>query len=170
MFIVFSVLLQGLRTYLSFRFLLVLPRGQPEQQSPLFSRFSFLLTITKSGRLAEIRWSVCILKSQRILCISFFKKDSGFFVRSNLKFLHNSQWFAIPTQLYLVLYYLCSNLLPNQVLGMTLNCIWLWGPNFGALVMWCIPTLALLPDPLWPGMIVPVRILTMGQIDLFECH
>ena len=30
--------------------------------------FFFLLTIAKSGCLAEIRWSVCITKSQRIFC------------------------------------------------------------------------------------------------------
>ena len=37
----FSVLLQGLCTYLSFRFHSVLPCYQPERQSPLFDRFSF---------------------------------------------------------------------------------------------------------------------------------
>ena len=37
----------------------------------------FLLTITWSGRLAEIRLSICISKSQKILCISFFSTDSG---------------------------------------------------------------------------------------------
>ena len=36
-----------------------------------------LLTITRSGRLAEIRWSVCISKSQGILWVSFSKTDSG---------------------------------------------------------------------------------------------
>ena len=35
----------------------------------LAGSFFFLLTITKSGHLAEIRWSVCITKSKRILCI-----------------------------------------------------------------------------------------------------
>ena len=36
-----------------------------------------LLTITRSGRLAKIRWSVCISKSQRSLWVSFSKRDSG---------------------------------------------------------------------------------------------
>ena len=31
--------------------------------------FPFLLIITRSGRLADIRWSVCISKSQRSLCL-----------------------------------------------------------------------------------------------------
>ena len=39
----------------------------------------FLLTITRSGRLAEIRLSVCILKSQRSLCVLFFRVDSGLY-------------------------------------------------------------------------------------------
>ena len=67
MFHSFSVLMQGLCTYLSFHFLSVLLCGQPERQSLLFGRFSFLLTITRAGRLAEIRVSVCISKSQTIL-------------------------------------------------------------------------------------------------------
>ena len=67
--VVFKVLLHGQGTDHSFLF-------QPERQIPLFGRFSlFLLTITKSSRLAEIRWAVCILKSKRILCISFSRTD-----------------------------------------------------------------------------------------------
>ena len=36
-----------------------------------------LLIITKSGCLAEIRWSVYISKSETIWCISFSRTDSG---------------------------------------------------------------------------------------------
>ena len=55
----------------------------------------FLLTITRSGRLAEIKGSICISKSQRILCFTFSRSDSllctyHLFVGSNLNFLHNS--------------------------------------------------------------------------------
>ena len=62
----------------------------------------FLLIITRSGHLAKIRWSVCISKSQRSLCISFYRTDSGLsiyhlFVWTNLNFLHNSQWITLPT-------------------------------------------------------------------------
>ena len=69
------------------------------------SRF-FLLIITRSGRLAEIRWPVCILKSQKFLCISFSRTDSGLciyhlFVWSNVNFLHNSHWITFHTQLCL---------------------------------------------------------------------
>ena len=38
---------------------------------------NFLFYFTRFGRLVEIRWSVCISKSQRILCISFSCTDSG---------------------------------------------------------------------------------------------
>ena len=34
----------------------------------------------------------------------------------------------------------------------------LWG-------MRSTPSLLLLPDPLWPGMVVPDRFLSMGQIE-----
>ena len=67
----------------------------------------FLLTITRSGHLAEIWWSVCISKSQRSLCVSFYRIDSGLyiFVRwSNLNFLQNSLCITLPTQPCLVLY------------------------------------------------------------------
>ena len=73
-----------------YRFLLILLCGLLRQQSPLFCSlpfyfifvlfhfiylfilyflFFFLLTITRSGRLAEIWWSVCISKSQGT-CVS----------------------------------------------------------------------------------------------------
>ena len=50
-----------------FRFLSILIRGQLGWQSPLIVRFPFC-SITKSGHLAEIKGSICILKFQRILC------------------------------------------------------------------------------------------------------
>ena len=108
--IVFSVLLQDLGTYLPFRFLTILFCGLPGRQSLLFGRFSFLfffhffflLTITRSGRLVEMTWFVCISKSQRILCVSFSTTGSRLsiyllFVWSNLNFLHNSQMITLPT-------------------------------------------------------------------------
>ena len=57
--------------------------------------FLLLLIIIRSSRLAEIRWSVCVSKSQRSLCVSLSSTDVGLwiyhlFVRSNFNFLHNS--------------------------------------------------------------------------------
>ena len=30
------------------------------------------------------------------------------------------------------------------------------------------PSLPLLPDPLWPGVVAPDRVLSMSQIELFD--
>ena len=40
-------------------------------KSTIFQDLFFLLIIIRFGRLAEIRWSVCMLKSHRSLCVSF---------------------------------------------------------------------------------------------------
>ena len=37
----------------------------------------------------------------------------------------------------------------------------LWG-------MWSTPLMPLFPVPLWPRVVVPVRVLSMGQIELFN--
>ena len=108
--IVFPVLLQGLGTYLSFLFPSVLFCCQPERQNSLFDT-SFFLNITRSGRLAEIKWSVCISKSQRTLCVLFSRTDSGLciyhlFIWPNLNFLHNSQLITLSTLSCLVRYFL----------------------------------------------------------------
>ena len=56
----------------------------------------FLLIIIRSGLLAKIKWSVCMSKSHRSLCVSFTRTGAGFYiyhflVLSNLNFLHISQ-------------------------------------------------------------------------------
>ena len=102
MFNGFLVLWLGLSTCNSFCFLWFSFCGPPGWQSPLFGRFSFLcFTLTWSGLLARIRWSVCISKSQRILWVSFSSTDFGLFIHhlvewTNFSFLHNSQWFIFP--------------------------------------------------------------------------
>ena len=74
MFHSFSIPYQGRGTYPSNHILSVLFCGQPGQQSQQFCKFFFfllLLIIIRSGLLAEIRWSVCMLKSHRSLCVLF---------------------------------------------------------------------------------------------------
>ena len=44
--------------------------------------FFFLWIIIRSGLLAEIRWSVCISKSDRSLCVSFSRTGSGLCIYS----------------------------------------------------------------------------------------
>ena len=70
----------------------------------------------KSGLLAGIKWSVCMLKSQRSLCVSFSRTGAWLFIYhlfvwSNWNFLHISQWTTLPTQSCLALYSFCANLL-----------------------------------------------------------
>ena len=70
----------------------------------------FLLLITiRSGLLAEIRWSICMSKFHRSLCMSFSRTDAELciyhlFVWSDLNFMHIS----LPTQSCLVLYSFCA--------------------------------------------------------------
>ena len=78
--------------------------------------FFFLLIIIRSCLLAEIRWFVCMSKSQRSLCVSFSRTATGLciyhlFVRSNFNFLHIFQLITLPTQSCLILYSFCANLL-----------------------------------------------------------
>ena len=81
------------------------------------SLFFFFLIIIRSGRLAEIRWSVCMSKSQRSLYISFSRTDAGLciyipFIRIvKFKSLANSQWITLTPYRCLVLYSFCTNLL-----------------------------------------------------------
>ena len=93
--------------------------GQPERQNLLFGRFFFsflffffLSTITRAGRLNEIKWSACISKSKRILCVSFSGTDSWLckyhlFLWPNLNFLHYSHWITLPIQSCLVFELIC---------------------------------------------------------------
>ena len=85
------------------------------------SLFLLLMIIIKSGLLAGIRWSVCILMSHRSLCESFSRTGAGlciyhFLVWSNLNFLHISQWITLPTQSFLALYSRCANLLHSIII------------------------------------------------------
>ena len=64
--------------------------------------FFFFLIIIRSGHPAEIKWYVCMSKSQRSLCVSFSRTDVGLciyhlFVWSNWNLLHNSQWISLST-------------------------------------------------------------------------
>ena len=100
--------------------------------------FFFLLVIRRSGLLSEIRWSVCISKSYRSLCVAFSRTGAVLciyylMVWSNLSFLHISQWINLPIQSCLVLYssanfqhslimwLIVSSLLPHSLLLLCLE-------------------------------------------------
>ena len=80
----------------------------------------FLLIIIRSGLLTEIRWSLCMSKSVRSLCVSFSRTGAGLwiyylFVGSNLNFLHISQWITFHTHSCVVLYSFCAKLLHSLI-------------------------------------------------------
>ena len=80
----------------------------------------------RSGLLAGIRWSVCILKSNRSLCVSFSRTSAGLciyhlFVWSNWNFLHISQWITLPTQACLALYSFCADLLHSLIMWLIVS-------------------------------------------------
>ena len=86
----------------------------------------FLLIIIRSGLLAEIRWSVCMSKSYRSLCVSFSRTGAvlciyHLFVWSNLNFLYISQLITLPTQPFLVLYSFCANLLHSIIMWLIIS-------------------------------------------------
>ena len=69
--IVSSALLQGSDIYAFFHLLILLCVCWDDEVHYSVDSFLFLLTITRSSRLAEISWSVCISKS-RELCVFHF--------------------------------------------------------------------------------------------------
>ena len=73
-----------------------------------------------------IRWSICISKSWRILCVSFSRMDSGLFIYhlviwSNFNFLHNFLWITFPTLSCLVWYSFCASLLHSLIIGLIIS-------------------------------------------------
>ena len=83
----------------SFRFILL---SAGTAKSTILLILFLLLIIIRSGLLAGIRWSVCMLKSHRSLCVSFSRTGAGLWIYhllvwSNLNFLHISQWITLPT-------------------------------------------------------------------------
>ena len=61
----------------SFRFILWSAGTAKSSILQVLFFFFFLLIIIKSGLLAGIRWSVCMLKSHRILCMAFSRTGAG---------------------------------------------------------------------------------------------
>ena len=55
-----------------------------------------------------------------------------------------------------------------NALALTLNCIWLWRFSLGVWRMWNKPSLRSLSGALWAGVVVPVRVSSVGQLKLFN--
>ena len=114
--------------YLSFfehSFRLILWSAGTEKLTILQILF-FLLIIIRSGLLAGIRWSVCMLKSHRSLWVSFSRTGVGLFIYHllvwpNLNFLHISQWITLQTQSCLALDSFCANLLHSLIMWLIVS-------------------------------------------------
>ena len=106
---------------LSFRFILWSAGTANSTILQILFFFFFWLIIMRSGLLAGIRRSVCMLKSHRSLCVSFSRTGAGLciyhlFVWSNWNFLHISQRTTLPTQSCLALYSFCAHLLHSLIM------------------------------------------------------
>ena len=146
----FSVLWQGPSIFLSFRFLRFLPCGPPEWQSPLVGKFGFFFSFFVKDYLVwssdRIRWSLRIAKSQRFLCVSFSKTDSGFCkyhlaVWSNFSFLHNSKWITFLAQSCQVLYSFCPSLLHSLNMWLMASFLSLYNLHF---LFYCVKSILVL--------------------------
>ena len=89
----------------SFRFIL----WSAGKAKSTISQILFFLLIIGSGLLVGIKWSVCMLKSHRSLCVSFSRTGAGLCIHHllvwpNFNFLHISQWITLPTKSCLALY------------------------------------------------------------------
>ena len=85
--------------------------------------FLLLLIIIRSG---EIRWSICMSKSHRSLCVPFSRTDAGLckyhlLVWSNLNFLHIFQWMTLPTQSCLVSFSFSANFLHSLIVWLMVS-------------------------------------------------
>ena len=110
---------------LSFRFILW---SAGTAKSTILQILFLLLIIMRSGLLAGIRWSVCMLKSHRSWSESFSRTGTGLciyylFVWSNWNFLHISQWITLPTQSCLALYSFCANLLHSLIMWLIVSSV-----------------------------------------------
>ena len=95
-------------------------------KSTILQILFFSIIIIRSGLLAGIRWSVCMSKSHRNLCVSFSRTNAGLciyhlFVWSNLSFLHISLWITMPTQSCLVLYSSGADLLHSFIMWLMVS-------------------------------------------------
>ena len=109
---------------------------------PPIGRFSFFgLTITRTGRLVEIRWSVCISKSQRILRVSFSMANSWLwiyylFIGLNLNLLHNFQLTTFTVVSDLILFY--ANLLHSFIMWLNISSL---SPHYLHLLFCCVSSI-----------------------------
>ena len=111
---------------LSFRFILW---SAGTAKSTILQILFILLIIMRSGLLAGIRWSVCMLKSHRSYASHFLGQAPDW------NFLHISQWITMPTQSCLALYSFCANLLHSLIMWLVVSSL---SPHSLHLLFCCI--------------------------------
>ena len=135
-------------------------------KSTILQILFFLLIIIRTGLLARIRWSVCMLKSHRSLCVSFSWTGAGLciyhlFVWSNFSFLHISQWITLPTYSCFTLYSFCANLLHSLIMWLIISSL---SPHSVYLLFCCfLSILALIWLVLWR-----CSLLLLGEIQFLS--
>ena len=155
----------------SFRFILWSTRTA--KSTILQILFFFLLIIIRSGLLGGIRWSVCMLKSYRRLCVSFSWTGAGLciyhlLVWSHLNFLHISQWITLATQSCLALYSFCANLLHSLIMWLIVSSLSLHSLH---LLFCCVlSVLALIWLVLMALSSAAIRFTFLSQVQVFWCE
>ena len=145
-----------------------------------FADSLFLLIIMRSGLLARIRWSVCMLKSHMSLCESFSRTGAGLciyhlFVWSDWNFLHISQWITLPTQSCLALYSFCANLLHLLMMWLIVSSL---SPHSLHLLFCCVLSilaliwlvLMALSRAIRRDSVTLVRFPFLNQVQVFLCE
>ena len=137
-----------------------------------------LLIIIRLGLLAEIRWSVCTLKSHRSLFVLFSRTGAGLciyhlLVWSSLNFLHISQWKTLPTQSCLVLYSFCANLLHSFIMWLMVSSLSLHNRHLlfccvlSILVLICLVLMTLFCAAIRRDTISLLRFPFLSQVQFF---
>ena len=135
----------------------------------------------RSGLLAGIKWSVCMLKSYRSLCVSFSWTGAGLcinhlFVWSNWNFLHISQWTTLLTQSYLASYSFCANLLHSLIMWLIVSSL---SPHSLHLLFCCVLSIlaliwlvlmALSCAAIWRDSVSLLKFPFLSQVQVFWCE
>ena len=127
-------------------------------KSTILQVLFFLLIIIRFSLLVEIRWSVCISKSHRSLCVLFSRTSAGLciyhlFVWLNLNFLHISQCITLPNQSCLVLYSCCANLLHSLIRWLMVSSL---SPHSLHLLFCCVLSILVLVWSVLPALFCAV--------------
>ena len=103
-----------------------IPWSAGTAKSTILQTFFILLIIIRAGLPAEIRWSVYISKSHRILCVSFFS-GRCWVVHIPFVGMVKSKFLALfpvdhhALQLCLALYFFCANLLRSLIMWLMVS-------------------------------------------------